>query len=231
MRVLLVEDDPVTRTFLHGATASLGVEIDLAACMRQALVLAGRVRYSAWLLDARLPDGSGVELLHALRQRQPGIPALAHTAATDPEELQRLRAAGFDAALSKPLSAADWQAAVNALLAMTTPLPASTDELPPLWDDAAALGVLGGNADTLAALRELFFAELPQSISTLERASATGDAASIHADLHRLSASCGFVGAARLAAAIAHWRSDPDTITTLVQTARQTLASRQTQVT
>jgi len=228
MRVLLVEDDPVTRTFLHNATASLGVDIDVATCMRQAVALAAAAPHAAWLLDARLPDGSGVELLHVLRQRHSGVPALVHTATTDPAELQRLRAAGFDAALSKPLPAAEWQAAVHALLS-TQAQPASTPVAePPLWNDAAALAVLGGSADTLNALRTLFFAELPQQIQILERASAADVRADLHATLHRLSASCGFVGAARLAAAIRHWRSAPAAITTLIAVARDTLASRPT---
>jgi len=38
-RLLLVEDDPTTRMFLHTATQALDVEIDLAASMQQALAL------------------------------------------------------------------------------------------------------------------------------------------------------------------------------------------------
>jgi len=230
MKILLVEDDPITRAFLHTATLSLGVEIDLAASMQQALALAETTVYAAALLDARLPDGSGVDLLRALRQRHPGMLALAHTASTDPEQLQRLREAGFDAAVSKPLPTADWQAAVRALLAEDDTAPAahrvSVQELPPLWDDAAACKVLGSGADTLDALRGLFFGELPDQIKVLERASAASDPALAQDTLHRLSASCGFVGAARLAAAIARWREDASTITQVLQAARETLASR-----
>jgi len=214
-KVLLVEDDPTTRAFLHAATQALDVEIDLAASMQQALALATSTAHAVWLLDARLPDGSGSELLQKLRRAHPGVPALAHTAVTDQAELQRLRDAGFNAAVCKPLSAADWQAAVRALLA---------PPIPPLWDDAAALKILGGHLDDLSALRGLFMAELPEQINTLERAHADQDTATIQSELHRLRASCAFVGAARLAAVLQSGTEETGSLPHILNAARETLA-------
>jgi len=221
-RLLLVEDDPTTRAFLHLATQALDVEMDLAASMHHALALAAKTRHAAWLLDARLPDGSGVELLAQLRQMHRGVAALVHTAVSDQSQLQRLRDAGFDAAVSKPLSTAAWQAAVRQLLSMKTP-PAFTAL--PLWDNAAALQVLGGHQQDLDALRRLFMQELPAQIDTLERARMEDDHTASHAELHRLSASCSFVGAARLAASLVHWRQCPGTLAVVIETARATLAA------
>jgi len=221
LRVLLVEDDPTTRMFLHTATLALDVDVDLATSMQQALALADATVYAAWLLDARLPDGSGTELLNTLRQTHPDIPALAHTAVTDQLELQRLRDAGFDAAVSKPLPATDWQAAVRALLTQSAPVI-------PLWDDAAALKILGGNRDDLDALRGLFVRELPDQINTLERACTDQDEAIIKSELHQLRASCAFVGAARLAAAIRSWTGETDGLQRILHTARETLAKQPT---
>jgi len=217
-RVLLVEDDPTTRMFLHASTQVLNVEMDLAASMQQALDLADSTAYAAWLLDARLPDGSGIELLEKLRRTHPGVPALAHTAVTDQAELQRLRDAGFNVAVSKPLSATHWQAAVLTLLSP------QSQPAPPLWDDADALNILGGNRDDLDALRGLFVRELPDQINTLERARADQDEATINSELHRLRASCAFVGAARLAAAIQSWTEETDGLQHILDTARDTLA-------
>jgi len=218
-KVLLVEDDPITRAFLHVATQALDVEIDLAASMQEALVLADTACYRAFLLDACLPDGSGAELLVRLRQISPDVPALAHTAVTDEAQLQRLRDAGFNAAVSKPLSAANWQAAVRALLALQPHFAI------PLLDDAAALKVLGHHPDDLNALRGLFAGELQKQIKALEHAQNGQNDADIKSELHRLSASCGFVGAARLAADIAHWRSNPESIGDILMTARETLVA------
>jgi len=217
-RVLLVEDDPTTGAFLHAATQVLDVEIDLAASMQQALALARSTEYALWLLDARLPDGNGVELLGQLCRLSQDVPALAHTALTDKAELQRLRDAGFDAALSKPVTAADWQIAVQALLR-------SQAHAVSLWDDVAALKILGGSPYDLSALRGLFVHELTGQIDILKRASAEGNAAAIKSELHRLKASCNFVGAVRLAAAIKQWQNNSATIHEVLSAARDTLAA------
>jgi len=217
--VLLVEDDPTTRAFLHAVTRALDVDIDLAASMQEALRLAHSTCYNVFLLDAHLPDGSGTELLKQLRRMYPEIPALAHTAVTDPAELQHLRDAGFDAAISKPVSAENWQKTLSALLT-----PASPSTIP-LWDDTAALKILGGNPGDLKALRELFVHELPDQINILERAHAHHDNTAIQSELHRLRASCGFVGAARLTAAIGRWRGHRETLSEVLNTARETLAA------
>jgi len=222
-KLLLVEDDPTTRAFLHAATQALDVDVDLADSMQQALTLVAQTRHAGWLLDARLPDGSGVELLERLRQSHPDIPALAHTAASNPDELQQLRDCGFDAAVRKPLSVTDWQTAVRALLALQIH-PESQTTIP-LWDDATALKALGGDHEVLKALRQLFLQELPQQIQSLERANADKDQIALKNELHKLTASCGFVGAARLATAIGCWRNAPGTITNVLHTARATLTT------
>jgi len=215
-RVLLVEDDPTTRAFLHAATQVLDVDIDLAASMQQALALARSTEYALWLLDTRLPDGNGVELLGQLCRLSQAVPALAHTALTDKVELQRLRDAGFDAALSKPVAATDWQVAVQALLS-------SQAHAVSLWDDVAALKILDGNPYDLSALRSLFVHELTDQIDTLKRACAEGNMAAIKSELHRLKASCNFVGAARLAAVIKHWQNNSATIHEVLSVAQDTL--------
>ena len=69
------------------------------------------------------------------------------------------------------------------------------------WDDAAAAAALAGNRDNVAALRQLFLAELPAARDRIVAAASYGDAAGVRDALHRLHASCGFVGAARLDAA------------------------------
>jgi len=222
-KVLLVEDDPTTRAFLYAATQALGVEIGLAASMHGALALADSTVYSALLLDVSLPDGSGMELLERVRRRNPSIPALAHTAATTADELQRLRHAGFDAAVRKPVSAADWQAAVQSLLAQRAP-ESDPPAIIPLWDDEAALTILGSTLDDLRTLRDLFVTELPGQIHALEQARTGTEVATIEAQLHRLRASCRFVGAARLTAALAAWTGETDQLDHIIHSARETLA-------
>ena len=69
-----------------------------------------------------------------------------------------------------------------------------------------------GSAAAAAALRSLFLAELPGQRDAVLAACDRNDAAALIAQLHRLRASCGFAGAARLATAVDGLREAPVSI-------------------
>ncbi|BDU17221.1 response regulator [Lysobacter auxotrophicus] len=212
-RILLVEDDPTSRAFLTAALEAMPAEVDSVDSLATALTFASSRSYSAWMIDARLPDGSGEELLARLRERDAHTPAIAHTAAFESTVLDALHDAGFAEALVKPMPAATLQAAVRRVLGFaTTEAPASgivIDERLPLWDDDAAALALNGNRTHVDTLRDLFVQELAKSVYAISTAAERGDLDSVRGDLHRLRASCGFVGAQRLAAAVQALQEDP----------------------
>ncbi len=211
-RLLLVEDDPVSRAFLSAACEALPAVVDAADSVAAALTLASTHQHALWLIDANLPDGSGAELLRRLRASDPATPALAHTASSDRGELDALIAAGFAEVLVKPLSATSLQANLRRALGLVAETKSITVEpcgKLPLWDDAAALSALNGQHAHVAALRALFLDELPRSRDTVRSAAARGDIDGVRADLHRLRASCGFVGAARLGAIVHGFENQP----------------------
>lgn len=208
--VLLVEDDPTTLAYLVAITAALPVRVDTATCLADALALARSRPYALWLVDAHLPDGAGRELLGLRRGRTGWPPALAHTAAREPRECTALLEAGFADVLVKPVTATRWQAAIRRHLAdplsaspTSAPAPPPPDTL--LWDDDAATTALGGNPAHVDALRGLFLSELPALLEALR----IGPGALRDGALHRLRASCAFVGAARLAAAVRDLQDAP----------------------
>jgi DNA-binding response OmpR family regulator len=204
-RVLLVEDDPVSAAFLRDAATSLPAEVDVAGTMAEAMACAATRHHDLYLFDANLPDGRGETLLGQLRDLGLSAPALAHTAAREDSLRARLLAAGFVDVLCKPLAVAELQDALRRHLALP---PAGCGKLPS-WDDDAALAALGGQQAHVEALRDLFLKELPGQRERIEAASLHGDEATIRAELHRLVASCGFVGAPRLAAAVRDLQAAP----------------------
>jgi len=223
-RVLLVEDDPASFAFLAAAVQAVPAEVDTAATVADALAVADRRHHDLWLFDANLPDGSGEELLGALRHGRRDVPALAHTASEDRHALEALRAAGFDGVLVKPLPAATVQAAVRDRLGLASTAGAAD----PVWDDEAAANSLNGNREHVATLRQLFIAELPHARERVAHAARAGDADAVRAELHKLRASCGFVGAARLAGVVAalHERpADADLLADFETAAAETGAS------
>lgn len=207
-RVLLVEDNAISRTFMTTALQRVPVEVDSADTFAAALALGKTQEYALWMFDAYLPDGNGIELLHRLRVHRPDTLAVAHTAAPEPEIRERLLAAGFLDVLVKPLSMASIQSLVKKLVHGEAALIDDADTLP-LWDDEASTRALNGHRSHVAMLRELFLAELPQVTSRLETAVRLGDVGDIRAQLHKLRASCGFVGAKRLAAVVDALQQEP----------------------
>ncbi|MFP5375101.1 MAG: response regulator [Gammaproteobacteria bacterium] len=225
--LLLVEDDATSAAFLAAALEALPLALETAASCAAARAAVAARAHALWLVDAHLPDGDGPALLAQLRALRPGVPALAHTASREPALHRALLAAGFAEVLVKPLAAAALREAVAGRLAAvpdTAPaLPcgvredAASDARPPAWDDAGALAALGGERAHVEALRALFVAELPAARGAVLAAARAGDRTALAAALHRLAASCGFVGAAELAAAVAALRAQPDSAQALAR--------------
>ena len=201
--ILLVEDDRISAAFLSAALATLPARVHVAEDCAQALAASGP--FDAWLIDANLPDGSGTWLLQHLRETDAAASALAHTADATAATRDALLQAGFAEVLIKPLSA---QALVDALRAA---LRGGGDEPHDAadWDDRAALTALAGNPEHVASVRQLFLSELPTTRSACLAAFDRSDPAALRAQLHRLQASCGFAGAATLAAIASRWHAAP----------------------
>lgn len=217
-RILLVEDDPVSRAFLTAAAEALPARVEAVDSCAGALRAEHEAPCDLWLIDANLPDGSGAGLLAILRERAADTPALAHTASSDVAIHRALRDAGFADVLVKPLSMGALQTAIRDALgsaqAVAEDGPQSYAQLPP-WDDAAALSALKGQQAHVFALRRLFLDELYGQCRAIERAIVDGDIAAARGVLHRLRASCGFVGAAQLGEAVRRLEDAPRTGTLL----------------
>jgi CheY-like chemotaxis protein/HPt (histidine-containing phosphotransfer) domain-containing protein len=231
-RLLLVEDDPISRSFMAAALEALPAQVDTADSMRAALALEGV--HDLWLVDANLPDGHGTELLAKLRLRLPTTPALAHTADDSPALQAKLLDAGFAGVLVKPLSAARLQEVVRRWLGTASGVPPRISEAAnqfvalPLWDEAAALAALNGSQEHVATLRRMFLDELMRQHDAILYALNEGDPGVAKQILHQLKASSGFVGALRLHAAAKKLEdslSEPSVAATFTSITHETLAS------
>lgn len=81
MRVLVVEDDEMLRNGLQVGLGLSGLVVDaVSTCVDADTALAGDLPYDAVVLDVMLPDGSGLSVLRALRQRRDSVPVLLLTA-------------------------------------------------------------------------------------------------------------------------------------------------------
>lgn len=192
-KVLLAEDEAVSRRYLCDALAALGHECVALGDGDAVLEAARAQRFDLLLLDYNLPRRRGDEVLAELRG-QPGAaseaaPAVALTADHNEGLCRQLLAAGFARVAHKPIALA----ALAELLQSHLGVP-----IAPRWDDDAALRATGGAVDIVATLRELMLAELPQQRRTVVDAIARNEPFVARDTLHRLRAACGFCGATAL---------------------------------
>ena len=101
--LLLVDDDRQVLASMADWLRSQGYELDTAQNCQQARAAISNRDYSAALVDVRLPDGDGFELLEECRQRHPNTSVIMITGyGTVDSAIDAIRAGAFDF-LTKPL--------------------------------------------------------------------------------------------------------------------------------
>jgi CheY-like chemotaxis protein len=117
-KVLVVDDNAVSRELLRYVLKPLGLEIEEAASGWEALERIAEVRPDVVLLDLDMPglDGYGVlrEIRHTLEWA--ALRVIAVTAYAMPIDRDNVIAAGFDGYLTKPINAVQIRKYVEDLL-------------------------------------------------------------------------------------------------------------------
>lgn len=116
-QILVVEDNEKNMKLFRDVLQTSGYRTLEASTGGQALKLATRHGPALVLMDIRLPDMDGVEVLSRLRmgERTASIPVLALTAQAMKGDAERFREAGFDGYLSKPVDIDELLATVEQL--------------------------------------------------------------------------------------------------------------------
>ena len=104
-RVLVAEDHPVNRNLISRALAQGGWQVDAVSTGLQALRRAEELEYQAMLIDLRLPEMGGLDVVRRLRAQGIGLPVLAVTADTGSDTHQACLTAGCQGVIAKPFSA------------------------------------------------------------------------------------------------------------------------------
>ena len=101
-RVLCVDDHRDTSDMLQMLLSEEDYEVHIAATMQEACSMASYTQYDLYVLDKRLPDGTGLQLCETLQQLTPSVPCIFYTG--DAYEMHRREAlaAGAAAFVAKP---------------------------------------------------------------------------------------------------------------------------------
>jgi len=116
-RILHVDDHQDTRLMMAALLQERGYGVLTAGSVGEGLQLAKDIDFDLYILDVRLPDGTGVQLCQKLREMHPGIPILYYSAYGDAAEVESALAICGDAYLKKPVCIADIEDLVASLLA------------------------------------------------------------------------------------------------------------------
>jgi DNA-binding NarL/FixJ family response regulator len=108
LSILLVEDDAMVTGWVRVALEGSNIRLaGVAASAAEAVALAERRHVDVFLIDYRLPDGRGTELVRSLRQGGIRAPAILMTANAEPGFNPAAREAGAQGTVLKTGSAVE----------------------------------------------------------------------------------------------------------------------------
>lgn len=167
-RVLVVDDEPFFREAIRDALAEAGLACELAASGDLAVKAAADPRVACVVLEVRLRDRSGVDVLRALREQRPGLRVIVLSSHGDQERVLDALRLGASDYLAKPIHEEELRLAVMRALdayAVESRFESLRGRLHLLADHAAALtaardeSAAEGSRRVAAALAEVMGAE------------------------------------------------------------------------
>ncbi|RZA00470.1 MAG: response regulator transcription factor, partial [Proteobacteria bacterium] len=125
-KILLLEDAEESQILVTQALKSTGAEIICARTLQEGFKhLDGGVDFALYILDVRLPDGSGIELLGRLQEKEAtrGRPVILLSGESEVSTKVTAFRLGADDYLMKPINPAELRARVEAKLRKANQLP------------------------------------------------------------------------------------------------------------
>jgi CheY-like chemotaxis protein len=208
LRLLVVDDDPLSTRFLAHLCALLGHNCTAERVPSRALELAASGQFDVLLLDLEMPTMNGYELLERLRaderaaDRAP-LPVIAVTGYNAESDRLRCLMAGFNEHLGKPIHVGALGAALQAVAERRGVGLQRSDEpsdAERLRDTVQRLmSMRPGARDFAPSVIETFALRSAQLIETLQGARPADDPEASRTAAQALAASAEFLGATRLA--------------------------------
>jgi two-component system OmpR family response regulator len=120
LKLLLIEDDRETSTFVAQALEGRGYEVERAFNGADGLAMAESDDYDALVVDRMLPSIDGLTLLQLLRAHGKRVPVLLLTTMSGLNDRVEGLEGGADDYLAKPFATAELVARVNAIVRRAT---------------------------------------------------------------------------------------------------------------
>jgi two-component system sensor histidine kinase/response regulator len=204
LRVLLAEDNLVNRKLVVRLLEKRGHQVHAVDNGRSAvtMIASAAAGFDVVLMDLQMPEMSGFEATHAIREREHGsqthVPIVALTAHAMAGDRERCLAAGMDGYLSKPIEVNDLIMTVERFgsdSAVPVDVPEqATRPRPAVFDEKTALTYTGGDRQLLKEVIGLFRKDSPASLRRIERAVHKHDSDGLRMAAHALKGAIATVG-------------------------------------
>lgn len=104
MRVLIIDDHALFRVGLQGLLEQRGIEVaDAVASGPEGIQCVSELKPDIILLDLRMPDMGGLEVLQKLKEKEPGIPVVMLTTSNEEADLIKSLRSGAQGYLLKDM--------------------------------------------------------------------------------------------------------------------------------
>jgi len=158
--ILLVEDDTTFSQILEGFLKKHGHEVDAVYNVKNGIRSLEKKEYDLLLLDYRLTDGNGLEVLNATKERGMHIPAIIMTSFNDVRTAVKAMQAGAFDYITKPVNADELLLVLNEALNRK-------DDNAPAAQQKVLSGFLEGNSEVSKKLYEYIKLVAPTDMSVI----------------------------------------------------------------
>jgi CheY-like chemotaxis protein len=204
LRVLLAEDNLVNRKLVVRLLEKRGHHVHAVENGRIAVtaIASAATGFDVVLMDLQMPEMSGFEATHEIRERERGgdvhLPIVALTAHAMAGDRERCLAAGMDGYLSKPIEVNDLITTVERFGGNgAAPVGARREPSAPrvaTFDEKTALAYTGGDRQLLKEVIDLFRKDSPAALRRIERALHKRDGDALRLAAHALKGAIATVG-------------------------------------
>ncbi len=201
LRLLVAEDNAVNQKLIVRLLEKEGHAVVLAHNGREALEALDREAFDLVLMDVQMPVMGGFEAVGRIRASECArggrrLPIIALTAHAMKGDRERCLEAGMDDYVTKPVQSKELFRVMAELISSSSPAPAPRPSADgPPFDEAVLMEQVGGDAELMREIVDLFLADAPRLLDELRAAVAAGDAGLLKRAAHTIKGSASNFGA------------------------------------
>jgi CheY-like chemotaxis protein len=190
LRILFVEDDRLARMAGQYVLKKENCESFLACDVAQAKKLLDTKKFDLVITDIGLPDGSGIDVIQYVKSNRDSLNYttffFALTAHNDKSKLLEIMTAGFNEAISKPLTEETLNTLLNDYFTEFLQPLHSVEALPVVFDIVTTKKFFNGDDGLINAIFNTLLKSLAEDILILKKAEADNDIVVATQILHKM---------------------------------------------